>query len=131
MRYVVDTHALLWFLADSPRLGPDAGAILDDPRSELFLPAIALAEACWIVERGRVQLRVDEVLHAVEQDPRITLLPLDFAAIERSAALTAIPEMHDRQIVSAALLLAEAGKPVALLTRDETISASGLVHVLW
>ena len=43
---------------------------------------------------------------------------------------TAIPEMHDRQIVATALLAQEAGVDVAILTKDANITASGLVPCL-
>ncbi len=31
--YVLDTHALVWYLAKDPRLGAQAEAIMDDPSS--------------------------------------------------------------------------------------------------
>jgi PIN domain nuclease of toxin-antitoxin system len=84
MKHVVDTHPLLWYLANSPRLGPAAKSVLSDPASELVLPAIVLAEACWIVERGRVALAVDQLLQALDADPRIQVHPLDEAVVRRS-----------------------------------------------
>jgi hypothetical protein len=39
--------------------------------------------------------------------------------------------MHDRQIVVTALVLADAGERVALLTNDADITASGLLPVVW
>lgn len=45
MKYVVDTHALIWFLEGNARLGVNARAILADAASELVLPAIALVAA--------------------------------------------------------------------------------------
>lgn len=53
MKYIVDTHALIWFLEGNSRLGTNAKTILSEPTSKLILPAIVLAEAAWIVERGR------------------------------------------------------------------------------
>jgi PIN domain nuclease of toxin-antitoxin system len=53
MKYVIDTHALIWFLEGNQRLGTQAQAILSNLDSQLVLPAIALAEAAWIVERGK------------------------------------------------------------------------------
>lgn len=44
-KYIVDTHALVWYLESSPRLGLAAKDILDDPASKLVFPMIALAEA--------------------------------------------------------------------------------------
>lgn len=59
MLYVVDTHALIWFLEGNARLGINAQAVLSNLSSRLILPAIALAEAVWILERGKF----DRVAH--------------------------------------------------------------------
>jgi PIN domain nuclease of toxin-antitoxin system len=45
MKYIIDTHALIWFLEGNSRLGATAKEILSDSSSELILPAIALAES--------------------------------------------------------------------------------------
>jgi PIN domain nuclease of toxin-antitoxin system len=131
-KYVVDAHALIWYLEGNSRLGAGARSALADPQNELFLPIIALAEACWIVEHGRSRVpSVAQLLSDVDADPRIALLPLDRATLDASLVLTAVGEMHDRQIVAAVLNLAATGQEVALLTRDETIRNSGLVSVIW
>ena len=127
----LDTHTLLWFLADDPRLGPNAGAVLEDPESELVLPAIVLAEACWIVQRGRIALSVLDLLAAIDADPRIQVVALDRTIIERSVGLTAIGEMHDRQIVATVLVLQDKGETVRLLTADRDITASGVIPIIW
>jgi len=101
MKYVVDTHALIWFLEGNSRLGENAKNVLSDPTSQLILPAIALAEAAWIVERGRTSIpSVVALLNAVNADSRLVIYPLDKAIIQESLSLSAITEMHDRQIVS-------------------------------
>jgi hypothetical protein len=41
MKYILDTHALIWFLEGNSRLGLNAKEILADSSSELILPAIA------------------------------------------------------------------------------------------
>jgi PIN domain nuclease of toxin-antitoxin system len=130
--YVIDAHALIWYFEDSPRLGLNAGRVMDDPANTLVLPITALAEACWAVERGKTTIpSVSDLLADVDADPRIVILPLDRAILDRSLTLTAIREMHDRQIVATTLLRGSAGAPVALLTRDGNIASSGLVPVIW
>jgi PIN domain nuclease of toxin-antitoxin system len=130
-RCVVDTHALVWFLEGNPRLGPGAKAALGDPGSELFIPLIALAEACWMVEHGRSSITdVSAFLAAVDADPRTVVIPLNRAVLERSLPLTGINEMHGRQIVATALELAADG-PIVLLTRDDDIRDSALIPVVW
>ena len=49
-RYVLDAHAVLWFVENNPRLGAAAKSAIDDRESELWLPAIALAEVLRVVE---------------------------------------------------------------------------------
>ena len=130
-KHFVDTHAFLWYLAGSPQLGSKAKAILQDAASELFFPATALAEACWIVQRRKVALTVSDILTAIDSDPRIVIVPLDRTIIERSNLLAAIGEMHDRQITATALFFQDQGETVDLLTKDGNITASGLVPVVW
>ena len=132
MRYVVDTHALIWFLEDNPRLGSNAKNILTHATSQLILPAIALAEAVWIVERGKTSIpSVADLLSAIDADPRVIIYPLDQAVIEQTILFSAIHEMHDRQIVATAIVLQSQGEIITLLTCDQNIEASGLVSIAW
>ncbi len=42
-KYVVDAHAMVWFIAGDSRLGPNAKQILSNPDIELILPITTLA----------------------------------------------------------------------------------------
>ena len=103
-KHVVDTHAFLWYLAGESQLGGAARAVLEDSESELIIPAIVLAESCWIVDRGRAALTVLDLWTAIDNDPRIKVIPLDRTIIERSNSLVNVGEMHDRQILSSVSL---------------------------
>jgi len=130
--HVLDAHALVWFLEGNPRLGKNARTVMQDPASVLYLPIIALAEACWTVEHGRTAIpSVAALLTDVDADPRIVVIPLDRPILDLSLTLGALSEMHDRQITATALHLARAGAAVPLLTVDANITASGLVPVVW
>ena len=133
MTYVVDTHALLWFLIGSARLGAGTRKALEDPEQPFVLPATALAEACWIVERGRIPTIAGpaQVIAALDADDRFTIAPLDRRVVERANGLTAIGEMHDRQIAATALLRIDRGERTALLTCDNDIAASEVVPIHW
>jgi hypothetical protein len=63
---------------------------------------------------------------------------LDQAVIEQTIQLSAVNEMHDRQIVSTALLIQALGsacrtqgEQVSLLTCDQNITAASLVTIVW
>jgi PIN domain nuclease of toxin-antitoxin system len=132
MKHVVDTHPLIWFLTGNAQLGANALTVLSNPNSELVLPAIALAEACWIVERGRTPIpSVAALLSSIDSNLHLTVAPLDRPIVERSMGLSNVGEMHDRQIVATALVLVDQGESVSLLTRDANIIASGLVPTVW
>ena len=132
MKYVIDTHALIWFLEGNQRLGTQAQAILSNVTSQLVLPAIALAEAAWIVERRKTSIpSVNALLNAINSDSRIGVYPLDRTIINQTLSLLSIHEMHDRQIVATAIILQNQGETVALLTCDRNITDSGVISVVW
>jgi PIN domain nuclease of toxin-antitoxin system len=132
MHYVVDTHALVWFLEGNPRLGSNAKALLEDPTSVLIVPIIAVAEACWVIEHGRTSIpSVSDFLKAVDADPRVTVVALDRTIFTKTLTLQTIGEMHDRQIVATALFLQDQGESVAILTKDTSIRDAGVVTTIW
>ncbi len=131
-KYVVDTHALIWFLEGNPKLGKNARVVLNDPQAKLILPTIALAEAIDIVAKGRTTIpTVATLLNDVLADARIELHPLTLAILQQSLTATAVPEMHDRLIVSTVLWLESLGQQVALLTTDHQILAAALTQIVW
>ncbi len=131
-KYILDTHALVWFLEGNPRLGASAKAVLENENNELILPIVALAEACWIIEHGKTSIpNLADFLIVIDDDPRIQIIPLDRPILDKTLSIYAIDEMHDRQIIATALTLADSGENVAVLTKDANIRLSGLVSIVW
>ena len=131
-KHILDTHALVWYLEGSPRLSLRAKAIVDDPRNQLVLPLIALAEAAFLVERGRTAISsVPALLSDVPTDPCIEVYPLTWDVFQHTLAATSIPEMHDRLIVGTTLHLQSLGYTTSLITRDGIITHAKLVPVIW
>jgi PIN domain nuclease of toxin-antitoxin system len=59
--YVTDTHALVWFLEDSAKLGPEGSAAFDAcDRGEttIFIPTICLVELIYLQEKGRIPVEL-------------------------------------------------------------------------
>lgn len=131
-RYLLDTHGLLWFMQGSQKLGPRAKAILSDPASDLIVPAIVIAEGCWIIEHQKIGIRsARDFLAALDADSRISVVPLDRAVIKATLSLSTINEMHDRQIIATAIVVAATGFPIAVVTKDTNIRDAGLIPVVW
>jgi PIN domain nuclease of toxin-antitoxin system len=54
---VADTHAIVWYLTNSPRLSPATAKALDDASAagdSILIPSISLVELTYLVEKGRV-----------------------------------------------------------------------------
>jgi len=103
--FVADTHALVWHLTNSTRLGRAARhafAQADRGRATCQVPAIALVEISLIHERGRIRVGVAKILEALAPHPGWGVLPLDIEQTLEFAALPAIRDPMDRLVVAAA-----------------------------
>jgi len=129
MVYIVDTHALVWFLEGNPRLSAAAKAALTDPAAHLVLPTIVLAETAYLYARKRTGINVERVLHEVASAENCTVYPLDEVI---ASNISGDLELHDAIIVATALIYRDTlGETVAIVTRDERITRSGIVTVVW
>ena len=77
MRFIVDTHSLVWFLEDSPRLGTRAKVALQAKNSLLGIPSIVLVEVKYLSTKGRVESSFQKIVDLIEEDNRCTIYPLD------------------------------------------------------
>lgn len=133
-KYILDTHALVWFVEGNKRLSESAKTIIAGADSEMVLPLIALAEATIIIERGRTTISdVSKFLARVYADTRIEIFPLTLDVFERSLTPEGlrIPELHDRFIVSTGLHLQDLGETVEIVTKDQAITDAGVLSVIW
>ena len=133
-KYILDTDALVWYLEGNTRLGDQAKTTISAAESEMVLPLIALAEAAFLFEKGRIGIpSISNLLADVRNDERIEVQPLTVAIFERSLTSEGlrIPDLHDRFIVSTGLYLQDLGHTVSILTKDENITHSGILRVIW
>lgn len=133
-KYILDTHALVWFVEGNKRLSESAKTIIAGTDSEMVLPLIALAEAAVIIERGRTTISdVSKFVARVYADTRIEIFPLTVDVFERSLTPEGlrIPELHDRFIVSTGLHLQDLGETVKIVTKDQAITDAGVSSVIW
>lgn len=65
MVYVLDTHAVVWFLEGSSRLGAAAKVAMSSPKADLVIPTIVLVEAGFLYSKKRTSVDVSAVQHAL------------------------------------------------------------------
>ena len=129
MRLVVDTHALIWSLDGSGRLGQAAEAELSNAVNQIYVPTLALAELQFTYRRGRHTVGFEAATAWIDMVDNATIIPLTFRMVKF------IPEqlrIHDGVIVATALEIAQVeGEPCPVVTCDRMIVASGVVPIVW
>jgi PIN domain nuclease of toxin-antitoxin system len=132
MPYILDAHTLLWYLTADKKLSKRIRDTLDATNDDLLIPAIALAETGRIIiSHSDGQHKFDELLKAIDQDPRFRIIAIDRQIVETALRLQPLLELHDSLIVATAIVLNTRGINAILLTRDEEITNSKLTPTLW
>ncbi|HVM96993.1 MAG TPA: type II toxin-antitoxin system VapC family toxin [Candidatus Acidoferrales bacterium] len=117
---LLDTHVLIWFAEDSPRLGARTIGLVDRAlgRDEVMVSAVSFWEVAMLLEKGRLDLDIP----ATAMRQKVLQLGIHEVPLSGSVAISAatLPDFHgdpaDRFIVASAI----AGG-ATLVTADSTI----------
>ena len=120
MRVLLDTHALLWWLADDPRLSSAAANAIEDGQSLAFVSAASI----WEIEikRAKGALKApDDVVEQVDA-AGFDSLPINS---DHARAAGQLPRHHhdpfDRMLVAQAF-----AERATLITSDDAIAGYGV-----
>ncbi len=128
-RFVVDTHALWWYLKSPERLTIAATAVFrlaETGNATIVVPAIAVAEFYFLSVKLGQPFAPSELFGALAAVGGIELSDLGRAQLERLDLFPEIPEMHDRLIAAESMAL-----DAPVLTRDQTLAASPRIETVW
>ena len=129
---VLDTHALVWWVAGDSTLSKKAKAAIEQELSggEIIVSAISAWEIAMLVEREKLVLSMDvgSWLATVSGVGAVRFMPVDTEIAIKSVDLPG--DFHkdpaDRMIVATARKLA-----VPLVTKDEKIRSYAHVKTIW
>jgi PIN domain nuclease of toxin-antitoxin system len=128
VRLLLDTQAMLWFLANDPRLSTASESAILDPANERWLSPISLLEIAIKVRIDKLALHAPFAVLFPAQLAlnRIGLLPVEAKHVE---PLTTLPMHHkdpfDRLIAATTLV-----EQLTLVSSDPAFDAYGLTR-LW
>ncbi len=117
MRYLLDTHVLLWWLSADPALDGECRALIEKPESDVYVSAASILEISIKQAQGRLDSPTD--ILAQLRINRIQILPI---TAEHAYAIRSLPMLHkdpfDRLLIVQALL-----EDLTILTRDALVLA--------
>lgn len=132
LRAVADTHTIIWYLYDDPRLSQRARALIEEATSagdQIGFSTITLAEIVYLSEKGRIHAEaLGRVLAALDEPGAVLRdLPLDRAVVGAMPSVnrSEIPDLPDRIIAATARLY-----DIPVVSRDGRIRLS-VVDTIW
>lgn len=121
MRLLLDTHILLWWLADDRKLGKAAREIIANPNNDLHVSAASVWEAAIKAALGRLEIEMDDLENAVVQNG-FQQLPIAF---QHAVTAGRLPPLHrdpfDRMLIAQARV-----EELRLLSHDRIFERYGL-----
>jgi PIN domain nuclease of toxin-antitoxin system len=128
VKYLLDTHAVLWIAESSARLSPRIRALARSHESDAFgIAAISLLEIARKARDGQISLAPDPAEWLEDLGHRFQVWPITPQIAWRSVNLEwSHKDPADRLIVATAL-----EHKLTLVTHDKEISRWGGVAVLW
>jgi PIN domain nuclease of toxin-antitoxin system len=119
MKFLLDTHLLLWTAGDPKRLSAKARKLINEPASELFFSAASLWEIAIKRGLGRDDFKVDaRLLRRGLLDNGYSELPI---VSEHAVAIDSLPPIHkdpfDRMLIAQAMV-----EGITLLTSDAVVA---------
>ena len=129
MNFITDTHALLWWFTNSPKLSSkvsDIFARCEKPENIIFIPSIVIAEALSIFDKKRIAFNFRSLFRKIYESENFVLIALDYPILQKMIDLNDIPELHDKIIVATAKYL-----NLPLITKDQTLHKLRHVKTVW
>jgi PIN domain nuclease of toxin-antitoxin system len=118
MRYLLDTHVLLWWIADEPKLRAGTRATISDPSCDVAVSVASIWEAVIKRAVGRLCFETSILLDTLSRSG-IRVIPITAAY---ALAAGDLPRHHDdpfdRMLVAQAL-----AEGLTLISRDARLRA--------
>lgn len=125
MNLLLDTHIVLWWLADDPRLPKIAHGLMVDSGNTLHVSVASLWEIAVKNGKGKLQANPDEVLYEIEAEGFV-ILPI----LARHVTSLATLAPHHADPFDRIMVAQATAESMQLLSHDGVLSRYGDA-VMW
>ena len=128
MKYLLDTHAFLWFVLDDKRISTTAKSIIKDSKKEIFFSAASAWEIAIKMKLNRLRIKGNLEPFIIEQLSTNNIVPLSIT-IYHSLYIEQLPQIHkdpfDRIIIAQSIV-----ENLQLISTDKNIRKYN-IKVVW
>jgi PIN domain nuclease of toxin-antitoxin system len=119
MEFLLDTHAVLWFITEDDKLPKKTKRIIEDARNNCFVSIATLWEIAIKNRVGKLSLHSDlDVIFEIIDDSGFELLPITSSHILRNAALP----LHHHDPFDRIIIAQSFHENLAVITRDRVFA---------
>jgi PIN domain nuclease of toxin-antitoxin system len=115
VKYLLDTHVLLWWLDDHSPLSSSARQTINHERNEIFVSAASLWEIA--IKKNAGKLTAPDDLLTILQQSRMSVLPIN---AQHAMTAGALPDHHsdpfDRMLIAQAMI-----EDLTIMTHDKVM----------
>jgi PIN domain nuclease of toxin-antitoxin system len=120
MKYLLDTHAFLWFAEDNMRLSKTAKEIIADYRNNIYLSSASVWEISIKISIGKLKLKKDLNKFISENIIQYGFTPIA-VTIPHTIEIAKLPEIHkdpfDRILIAQSIV-----EKIQIITSDKYIN---------
>lgn len=128
MRFLIDTHALIWFVTGDRRLSARARQLIETPQNERLVSIVSLWEIALKMSLGKLSMGAtfDQLIPKQLIDNDMTLLPIEIPHLSQVVQLP----FHHRDPFDRLLIAQGVSAGLPLISRDPLFDAYP-VQRLW
>lgn len=127
MKLLLDTHALIWWLAGDDRLGAAARSAMENPDNPVFVSAVSAMEVATKFRLGKLADAAELALNFAQivMQNGFLELPLSIGHAARAGSLRADHrDPFDRMLIAQAEL-----EQMALISNESLFDAFGIIRI--
>ncbi len=100
--YVLDTHALIFWLLDTSKLSAKTREILSNPENRFCISTACILEIEYLIEIGRLETEIGDVLSYIQREQAFFLQPFDEMILLKTLVASEHRDPFDRIILGTA-----------------------------